>query len=134
MTKTKKASQSNVKIGSALRAMEKRFSYTEFKSWDTKQLATEFRIGGAFCHILKLLQAVETKRGTVKLSPRFSSLRPSTVRKHMNEYANANYKSVKKVKVANPVAKTESTFDEIVIALKAKLKQEVMAELLQSLK
>ena len=133
-TKTNRASHSNVKIAKALRAMEERFSFTEFKKWDTKQLAAEFKIGGAFGHVLKLLQAVETKRGMVQLSPRFTTLRPSTVRKHMNEYANSKYKTVKKVKVANPVAKTDSSFDEIVIALKAKLKQEVMAELLASLK
>lgn len=134
MTNTNKASQSNVKIASALRAMRQRFSDTEFRNWDTKQLATEFKIGGTFTHVLKLLEAVETKRGMVKLSPRFITLRPSTVRKRMNAYVNNKIGTAKKVKVASPVASTDSTFDEIVIALKAKLKQEVMAELLQSLK
>jgi hypothetical protein len=134
MTNTKKASQSNVKIASALRAMRQRFSNTEFRNWDTKQLVAEFKIGGTFTHALKLLEAVETKRGMVKLAPRFLTLRPSTVRKCMNAYVHTKNESVKKVKVVSPVTKTESTFDEIVIALKAKLKQEVMAELLQSLK
>lgn len=134
MTNTNKASQSNVKIASALRAMRQRFSNTEFRNWDTKQLVTEFKIGGTFTHVLKLLEAVETKRGMVKLSPRFVTLRPSTVRKRMNAYVNNKIGITKKVKVASPVTSTDGTFDEIVIALKAKLKQEVMAELLQSLK
>ena len=138
MTKTNRASRSNVKIANALRAMQDRFSFTEFKKWNGHQIASEFQIGAAFPATLVKLGVVESKHGEVKLTEKILTLRPSTVRKHINEYVNAHsatkVKAVKQIKVKATSVKTENTFDEIVIALKAKLKQEVMAELLQSLK
>ena len=126
MTKTNRASRSNVKIANALRAMQDRFSFTEFKKWNGHQISSEFKIGAAFPTTL------------VKLTEKILTLRPSTVRKHINEYVTSHsatkVKATKQVKLKATSVKTENTFDEIVIALKAKLKQEVMAELLQSLK
>ena len=137
MKKSNRASRSNVKIANALRAMQERFSFTEFKKWNGHLIASEFRIGAAFPSTLVKLGVVESKHGEVKLNEKITSLRPSTVRKHINEYVNSH--SVVKVKAPKQTikatsVKTESTFDEIVIALKAKLKQEVMSELLASLK
>lgn len=137
MTKTNRASRSNVKIANALRAMQDRFSFTEFKKWNGHQISSEFKIGAAFPTTLVKLGVVESKHGEVKLTEKILTLRPSTVRKHINEYVTSH--SVVKVGVTKKATKvnsvkTENTFDEIVIALKAKLRQEVMAELLQSLK
>lgn len=137
MKKSNRASRSNVKIANALRAMQDRFSFTEFKKWNGHQIASEFQIGAAFPSTLVKLGVVESKHGEVKLNEKILTLRPSTVRKHINEYVNSH--AVVKVKAPKQTikatsVKTESTFDEIVIALKAKLKQEVMSELLASLK
>ena len=138
MTKTNRASRSNVKIANALRAMQDRFSFTEFKKWNGHQISSEFKIGAAFPTTLVKLGVVESKHGEVKLTEKILTLRPSTVRKHINEYVTSHsatkVKATKQVKLKATSVKTENTFDEIVIALKAKLKQEVMAELLQSLK
>ena len=135
-----RASHSNIKIAQAMKAMQARFSFTEFKQWNGKEFVTEFKIGAGFPAALEKLGAIDTKFGEVKLNPRITALRPSTVRKRINEYVTekkneAATKAPKQIKFKQvPVAKTENTFDEIVIALKAKLKQEVMAELLASLK
>ena len=52
----------------------------------------------------------------------------------MNEYANGNRKKNRVPKVKALVKAESTNFSDLVIALKAKLKQEVMSELLASLK
>ena len=141
MKTSNRASHSNVKIATALRAMQERYSFTEFKKWDSKGLTAEFKIGAAFPMVLQQLGATENIYGQVKLTERILTLRPSTVRKRINEYVNtitrsnrAKVKAPKQIEVKATPVKTEGTLEEFVIALKAKIKQEVMSEILASLK
>ena len=136
MSKLNRASQSDAKITKALKAMSERYSYDEFKPWCGANIANEFRLGAAFAMVLSKLGVIETKHGLVKLNKKINHLRPSTVRKRINEYVNeARPKKAKKTKQpVLPIPQSAIGFDELVIALKAKLKQEVMSELLQSLK
>jgi len=137
MRKNSRAVSSDVKITAALKAMAKRYSFAEFQKWNGKEITSEFKLGAAFPMILSQLDAIETKHGMVKLNEKINHLRPSTVRKRINEYVNTSMKLKRKAttpKVKAPVQTQSNEFTELVIALKAKLKQEVMAELLASLK
>lgn len=130
-----RAANSNLKITKALEAMRTRFSFSEFRPWKGHDIVAEFKIGAAFPLILSKLGAIETKYGVVKLNEKINTLRSSTVRKGINEYVSNNQTKTKQVRTRKVTApKADASFDEIVIALKAKLKQEVMAELLASLK
>ena len=133
MSKSRRA-QSEVKLQAALDLMRRSFSTTEFRPWNSTAIVRAHRIGGCFPTVLNRIGAIEVDFGLVKLTPRMSGLKPSTIRKHMNEYAYSNRKAKRVPKVKAP-AQTESiNFNHLVMTLKAKLKQEVMAELLQSLK
>lgn len=137
MKKNSRAVSSDVKITAALKAMANRYSFTEFQKWNSKELITEFKLGAALPMILTQLGAIETKYGMIKLNEKIKHLRPSTVRKRINEYVNSNRKTAKVVKLKEaptPVQTQNVEFNDLVIALKAKLKQEVMAELLASMK
>ena len=140
MKKNQRAASSDQKITAALKAMTERYSFLDFKKWNGKDLITEFKLGAAFPMILTQLGAIETKYGEVRLKEKINHLRPSTVRKRINEYVNTSIKASRKAnpKVKTPVVPVQQApsteFNDLVIALKAKLKQEVMAELLASLK
>jgi hypothetical protein len=137
MRKNQRAASSDVKIAAALKAMMNRYSFTEYKKWVGNDIASEFKLGAAFPMALVQLGVIETKRGEVKLNERINHLRPSTVRKSINKYVNGKAKQskIKNVKQPTiPIPQSSIGFDDLVIALKAKLKQEVMNELLASLK
>lgn len=137
MSKFNRASQSDAKITKALKAMSERYSYDEFKPWCGADVANEFKLGAAFAMVLSRLKAIETKHGQVKLTKKINHLRPSTVRKRINEYVNEARPKVKAKKVKQPILPVPQSaigFDDLIIALKAKMKAEVMSELLQSLK
>lgn len=136
MRKNSRAVSSDVKITAALKAMTNRYSFTEYKKWSGGDVANEFKLGAAFPSALVQLGAIEAKHGMVMLNEKINHLRPSTVRKRINQYVNTKRSKQPKVKTpVVPVQQVQSTeFNELVIALKAKLKQEVMAELLASLK
>lgn len=125
--------QAEANLQAALDSMRKSFSTTEFRPWNSTALVRNHRIGGTFPTVLSRMGAIEIDFGVVKLTPRMEGLRASTVRKHMNEY-NYSRKAKRTPKVKAPVQTESTDFNELVIALKAKLKQEVMAELLASLK
>jgi len=129
----KSRAQSEAKLQAALDSMRRTYSTTEFREWNSASITKTYRIGATFPTVLAKMGAIETDYGMVKLTPRMEGLRASTVRKQMNEYSHS-YKKARTVPTVRASVKTESTFDEIVIALKAKLKQEVMSELLASLK
>lgn len=137
MPKTNRA-QSEAKLQAALNAMRETFSVKEFRPWNSQAIVKMYRIGGAFPTVLNRIGAIELDHGTVKLTPRMEGLKASTVRKHINEYTNKNRKKYQTTKYKKqpvlPFPKSSAGLDDLVIALKAKLKQEVMAELLQSLK
>lgn len=138
MKKNHRAVSSDQKITAALKAMTQRYSFTEYRNWCGADIANEFKLGAAFALSLAQLGAIETKYGMVMLNEKINHLRPSTVRKRINEYVNAKKKTQTKVPKAKqptlPIPQSSIGFDDLVIALKAKLKQEVMSELLASLK
>lgn len=136
MTKTIRSAQTEQKIFSFVEELNNKFSSTEFRPWDSRALITKHGVTATLTTVLSNLGAITTDHGKVKLNERLYSLRPSTIRKHINEYQSKFKKKSKSTyyKVGVTLAKPENTFDEIVIALKAKLKQEVMSELLASLK
>jgi hypothetical protein len=138
MKKNQRAVSSDVKITAALKAMTERYSFTEYKRWCGSDIANEFKLGAAFSMVLFQLGAIQTKYGMVMLNEKINHLRPSTVRKRINEYVNTKRTTQRKTKKTTPVVPVQQTpsteFNDLVIALKAKLKQEVMAELLASLK
>ena len=126
---------SNHKIVSALKALKERYSFTEFRRWNGHLITAEFKIGAAFPHALEKLGVIETKFGEVKLTERINSVRPSTIRKQINEYVTSHsVKKVKQPKIKLVQTKTESSFNEIIIALKEQIRKDVMSELLASLK
>ncbi len=125
--------QSEAKLQAALDSMRRTYSTTEFREWNSASITRTHRIGATFPTVLARMGVIETDYGMVKLTPRMEGLRASTVRKQMNEYSHS-YKKARTVPREKAPAPTQSTdFDSLVVALKAKLKQEVMAELLQSL-
>lgn len=137
MPRTDRA-QSEAKLKAALDSMRESFSTTEFRPWNSGAIVKMFNIGGAFPTVLNNMGVIETQYGKVRLTARMEGLRASTVRKHINEYVNkkrARYKTTKYKKQPQlPIPQAAIGFDDLVIALKAKLKQEVMEELMQSFK
>lgn len=126
--------QSEAKLQAALDSMRRSYSTTEFRPWNATALTRTHRIGNTFSTVLAKMGAIETDYGLVKLTSRMEGLRASTVRKQMNEYAHG-YRKTRKTSTVKVSAPTQSTdFNDLVIALKAKLKQEVMNELLASLR
>lgn len=135
MKTSNRTAGSNLKIVSALTALKERYSFTEFKRWNGHSITAEFKIGAAFPHALETLGVIETKFGEVKLTERINTVRPSTIRKQINEYVTSHsVKKVKQPKVKLVQTKTENTFSEIIIALKEQIRKDVMSELLASLK
>lgn len=129
---------SNIKITLALKALKQRYSFTEFKKWNGHEITKEFRIGAGLPLALEKLNVIETKFGEVRLTERIHTIRPSTIRKSINEYVTAHsvkkVKQPKQLKIKSVEVKTENTFSEIIIALKEQIRKEVMSELLASLK
>ena len=137
MPKTSRT-QSEAKLQAALNAMRETFSTTEFRPWNSQAIVKMYRIGGAFPTVLNRIGAIETNYGSVRLTPRMEGLKASTVRKHINEYTNKNRKKFKTTKFKEqpvlPFPKSAISFDNLVIALKEKMRKELMDELYQSLK
>lgn len=133
MTKSRRE-QSEVKLQAALDHMRRSFSTTEFRPWNATSLVRAHRIGGSFPTVLNKIGAIEIDFGTVRLNSKMETLRPSTIRKHMNEYVHKSFNKNKTPRVKAPLPIQSTDFNDLVIAIKAKLKQEVMNELLQSMK
>jgi len=132
--------QSEAKLQAALESMRESFSVREFRPWNSQAIVKMYRIGGAFPTVLKKIGAIEVNYGTVKLTSRMDGLKASTVRKHINEYTNKNRKRFQAKKEGNPqqiklpIPQSALGFDNLVIALKEKMRKELMDELMQSLK
>ena len=135
MQKTKKSLSADSKLQSALNLMKQKFNTTEFTVWKSKDITNRYRIGGSFPSALKSLGAIQTEYGTVKLTERFFTLRPSTVRKRMNKMV---AESIKRTKTQTPspvptqVSKTD--FDQLIIAIKKQVREEIVGELMSRLK
>lgn len=128
--------QSDRKIVSALEALRDRYSFTKFQKWNGHLIASEFNIGTHFSHALQKLGVIETKHGQVKLTQKLFTIKPSTIRKKMNDYV--TFRTTERVatqlKVKSVNIKAEGSFNDIIIALKEQVRKEVLSELLASLK
>lgn len=138
MQKTQKASKSDAKIQKALEYMIENFSGDEYTPWQSKEITDKFGIGGCFPMALKDLGVVKTQWGKVMLTDRMLTLRPSTVRKRMNKIANAGYQAKGRTKKQKQLALpfnegTEVNFDQVYEAIRLKVKEDIVKELLSKL-
>lgn len=131
---TKAAEQ---KIVLVLNAMKSRFSFDEYRTWNGRDIATEFGIGGQFCTVIKNLNLISTQRTKVKLNERMNSVRPSTIRKAMNRYAvesrNGKLKTLSTTHTRTPETISTDNFSEVMIALEKKVTEKIIAQLLAKL-
>lgn len=132
MKKNQKTLTADSKLQSAIDFMKKTFNSSEYTKWNSKQITNRYRIGGSFPSALKALGAIKTEYGTVMLTERINTLRPSTVRKKMNKMVAESIARTKDV-VKTPKATTETNtqnFDDVIIALRKQVMEDVVSELL----
>lgn len=139
MKKTQKALKSDAKIQKALEYMIEKYNGQEFLPWQSKDITDKFQIGGCFAAALKDLGVIKTEWGKIQLTDRMLTLRPSTVRKRMNKIANESYRPKVKTKKTKQLAlpfkeNKEVNFDDVYEAIRVKVKQEIVNELLSKLK
>jgi hypothetical protein len=127
MKKTNRATQADIRIKQLLVALMKDFNTTEFRPFDSALYRETYKVGAAYIGALKELKAVESPRGMLKLTERFYSLRPSTVRKSMTKLVTD---SVLAKNTPAPVASPVYNIDTI----KAQLRLEILEEILAKLK
>ena len=129
MQKTARAFKSDAKIKSALEYMIDKYNTSTYTPWKSAEIVSRFRIGGAFPTVLKELGVIQTERGSVKLTEKMLTLRPSTVRKHMNKYVNENYVSRRKQKEETKVVKEKATpkgeYGYIINVIRASVREEL---------
>lgn len=130
MKKTNRAAQSDAKIQQLLIALMRNYTVTEFRPFDTNLYRDTYKVGASYHIALKELGAIETQHGKLKLTERLYTVRPSTVRKHMNNYVKNS------VATRSSKIKTETTATTIynIDVLKAQIREEVIQELLAKLK
>ena len=129
MQKTARAAKSDAKIKSALEYMIDKYNTSTFTPWKSVEIVNRFRIGGAFPTVLKELGVIKTEHGSVKLTEKMLTLRPSTVRKHMNKYVNENYVSRRKQREETKVVKEKATskgeYGYIINVIRASVREEL---------
>jgi hypothetical protein len=126
MKKTNRSNQAEARLHMLMIALLKDFNTTEFRPFDSKLYRDTYGVGAGYYSALKELEAIETTYGKIKLTERFYTLRPSTLRKYMNKGV---YRSVA-AKTAKPVQVTP-VYD--IDVLRAQIRQEVLQELRDSL-
>lgn len=148
MPRTSTSSETLTKISNALEALKQDLSYAEFRKFDVREFPKRFSITNTFPTILRNLKVIEpnpTKRGEVRLTPKMLTLTPKAVVKSINSYQKQSRKrtlaitkrlgllySNKAPKTPTPTT-TDLSLDTLIVALKEKVKKEVMSELLSSL-
>ena len=130
MKKTNGAIRANARLHTLMIAMIKDFNTTEFRPFESKLYRDTYQVGAGYHSALKELGAIEATHGKLKLTDRFYSLRPSTLRKYMNK---AVYRSLAKAKTVSVKAPEPTPVYNIEI-LKAQIREEVLQELLAKLK
>jgi hypothetical protein len=139
MMKTQKALKSDAKIQKALEYMIEKYNGDEYLPWQSKDITDKFKIGGCFAAALKDLGVIKTEWGKIMLTDRMLTLRPSTVRKRMNKIANASYqpkgrtKKTKQLTLPFNESKKELNFDDVYNALRIRVKEDIVKELLSKL-
>lgn len=136
MKKNQKTLTADSKLQAAIDFMKKTYSSTEYTEWKSKDITNRYRIGGSFPSALKALGAIKTEYGTVMLTDRINTLRPSTVRKKMNkmvaECLERNKNVIRTPKVKTQTAK-QTDYDQVIIALKQQIRNEVRDEIVSEL-
>ena len=130
MKKTNGATKADARLQQLLIALIKDYSTTDFRPFNSKLYRDVYKVGAAFASVLQQLGAIETKRGQIKLTDRFFTLRPSTLRKYMTK---STYEAVAKRKTV-PVLAPEPTPVYNIEVLKAQIREEILQELLAKLK
>jgi Fic family protein len=130
MQKTAKAAKSDAKIKSALEYMIDKYNTSTYTPWKSYEITKKFEIGGVFPSALKELGAIKTEFGTVKLTDKMLSLRPSTVRRRMNQIANEGYARKRQKKATNKpsASNTETehfTTDYVVKLVRTSIREEL---------
>lgn len=146
MPKASTSGASLTKIANALNAIRNELSTKEYRKFDGKGCSTQFQISNTFSTVLRNLGAIQMNpdaRGEYRLTDKMAGLRPTTVLKHINKYQaesrSASRKTTRKrratrsnpqvVRIIQPeLFSNEPTFDTIIIALKERIRKEVMAE------
>lgn len=146
MPKASTSGASLTKIANALNAIRNELSTKEYRKFDGKGCSTQFQISNTFSTVLRNLGAIQMNpdaRGEYRLTDKMAGLRPSTVLKHINKYQaesrTASRKTTRKrratrsnpqvIRVIQPeLFSNEPTFETIIIALKERIRKEVMAE------
>ena len=128
MKKTNRAAQADVRLQQLLIALVKDYNTTEFRSFDSNLYREAYGVGANYIGALKDLGAVINTYGKLKLTGRFYTLRPSTLRKRMNKLvANSPSRSSKE----KPAVPQAPVYD--IDVLKAQIRQEVLQELRDNL-
>lgn len=146
MPKASTSGASLTKIANALNAIRNELSTKEYRKFDGKGCSTQFQISNTFSTVLRNLGAIQMNpeaRGEYRLTDKMAGLRPTTVLKHINKYQaesrSASRKTTRKrratrsnpqvIRVIQPeLFSNEPTFETIIIALKERIRKEVMAE------
>lgn len=150
MPKASTSSATLTKIANALNTLRNELSSTEYRRFEGKAFSTRFEISNTFSTILRNLGAIQVnpeQRGEYRLTAKMAGLRPTTVVKHINQYQSESREKVpvllrRKRKAKAPaqqylqvvqpslsLVSNESSFETIIIALKERIRKEVMAEL-----
>jgi hypothetical protein len=152
MPKASTSAGSLQKISNALEALKNELSYKEYRKWNCREFPRRFAISTTFSTVLRNLRAIQVnpeQRGEYRLTDKMASLRPTTVRNHINQYQaesrTENKPSHRKRRAYTrtvPAVQPElfsaqvtnkPSFETILIALKEQVRQEVMNELYEAL-
>jgi len=149
MPKASTSSATLTKVANALNTLRNDLSTTEYRRFEAKAFSTRFEITHTFSTVLRNLGAIQMnpeQRGEYRLTAKMAGLRPSTVLKHINQYQSESKKRAstllrRKRKAKAPAQQylqvvtpplfpvsNESSFETIIIALKERIRKEVMAE------
>ena len=128
MKKTNRAAQADARLQQLLISLLKDYNTTEFKPFDSNLYREAYGVGANYIGALKDLDAVVNTYGKLKLTDRFYTLRPSTLRKRMNKLVANSPSRLLKEKPETPSA---PVYD--IDVLKAQIRQEVLQELRDSL-
>lgn len=143
MPRTSTSMSAVIKLASALEILRKSLSTESFNHWDFKAFTKQYGISNTLSTVLRNMKAIipnPERRGEYKLSPKFESLRPSTVLKYMNEYQKQTRQSrqLPKRKTATKLAvkpvPQASSLETYLVALKEQMRKEVMEEIMSALK
>ena len=130
MKKTNRAVQAEVRLQQLMIALIKDYNTTEFRAFDSNLYREAYGVGANYISALKDLDAVVNTYGKLKLTDRFFTLRPSTLRKRMGKIQ-MTCLATRQKKEQIPTAPSAPVYDIAVI--KAQIRQEILQELRDSL-